>query len=86
MPAPILRPIRPVRVAAVAPPKADVTWGIKALKVPALWKQGITGKGILIGHLDTGANGTHPALKGARLPTSLSSTGSAARSPRRGRA
>ncbi|HSE23584.1 MAG TPA: S8 family serine peptidase [Pyrinomonadaceae bacterium] len=41
------------------------TWGIEFLKVPKLWAQGLSGKGITVGHLDTGADGKHPALKTA---------------------
>ena len=40
-----------------------VAWGLKRLGIPELWKQGLTGKGILVGHLDTGVDGDHPALK-----------------------
>ncbi len=58
--------IRPVgRVAMAAPKKKTVTWGLKRLGVPQLWAQGLTGKGVLVGHLDTGVDGKHPALKGA---------------------
>jgi subtilisin len=42
-----------------------LTWGIKALKADKLWKQGLTGKGVKVGHLDTGVDGKHPALKKA---------------------
>jgi subtilisin len=64
--APVLRLIRPVRVAAaVAPAAQKMTWGLQALAVDQLWAQGITGKGVLVAHLDTGLDGTHPALQGA---------------------
>ena len=43
----------------------ELTWGIKFLKVRTLWAQGLSGKGIRVGHLDTGADGKHPALKTA---------------------
>jgi subtilisin family serine protease len=56
--------IAPTRVAAARPP-AGVTWGIERLKVPALWKQGLSGKSVRVAHLDTGVDGKHPALKGA---------------------
>jgi subtilisin len=56
--------IRPVASAA-AKLSSKNTWGIEFLKVPKLWDQGLSGKGITIGHLDTGADGKHPALKGA---------------------
>jgi subtilisin len=45
--------------------KAGVTWGIKRLGVPELWDMGFTGAGVLVGHLDTGVDGKHPALKEA---------------------
>jgi len=62
--APHLSLIRPTRAQA-AKVTRTVTWGIEALGVPALWKEGLTGKGVLVGHLDTGVDGKHPALKGA---------------------
>jgi subtilisin len=64
--APVLRLIRPVRVAATAvPPQQQLTWGLQALQVDQLWAQGITGKGVVVAHLDTGVDGTHPVLQGA---------------------
>lgn len=62
--APVLSLIRPRNVAAAAL-RTRVTWGIRFLAVPALWADGITGKGVLVGHLDTGADGRHPSLRGA---------------------
>jgi subtilisin family serine protease len=63
--APIFSLIRPhVRLAA-ASPKTTVTWGVAALEAPLLWKQEITGKGVLVGHLDTGADSKHLTLKSA---------------------
>ena len=61
--APQLRLIKPVlkQAATVAP---GFTWGLRELGVDQLHAQGITGKGILIGHLDTGVDDSHPALKG----------------------
>jgi subtilisin len=56
--------IRPV-AASDAKLSTQNTWGIQFLKVPKLWNQGLFGKGIAVGHLDTGADGKHPALKGA---------------------
>jgi subtilisin family serine protease len=56
--------IRPVETAA-AKLTTNVTWGIDFLKVPKLWDQGLSGKGTMVGHLDTGADGKHSALKTA---------------------
>lgn len=56
--------IRPVKVAA-AKLTTKTTWGLDFLEVPKLWKQGLTGKGVRVGHLDTGVDGKHPALKTA---------------------
>lgn len=62
-PAPLWQPIRPVRAAA-ANLSQKYTWGLKQLDVPKLWAEGLTGKGVLVGHLDTGVDSKHPALKG----------------------
>ncbi len=60
----LIRPIgRPQHVEAAA--ASGNTWGIDAMKVPALWKEGLSGKGVLVGHLDTGVDATHPALRDA---------------------
>jgi subtilisin family serine protease len=42
--------------------RGEPTWGLRRLRVPALWNEGLTGKGIRIGHLDTGVDVVHPAL------------------------
>jgi subtilisin len=62
--APPIRPIRPATGERVddAP---KTSWGVKMLGVPRLWKQGLSGKGVRVAHLDTGVTGTHPALDGA---------------------
>lgn len=56
--------IRPVAVAA-ASLTTKTTWGIEFLQIPKLWNQGLTGKGVRVGHLDTGVDGKHAALKTA---------------------
>jgi len=56
--------IRPVS-AAHTTPKKEITWGIRQLKADKLHTQGLTGLGVIVGHLDTGADGKHPALKTA---------------------
>jgi subtilisin len=62
--APPLSLIRPVRASA-ARPLLETTWGIDALGVRQLWREGLTGDGVLVGHLDTGVDGRHPALEEA---------------------
>jgi subtilisin len=54
--------ISPHEVAALAGQPAGISWGITRLGVTSLWEKGLSGKGILIGHLDTGVDVTHPAL------------------------
>jgi len=58
----LIRPIggRPARASA-----ATSAWGIERLRVAELWARNIKGEGILVGHLDTGIDGKHPALKSA---------------------
>lgn len=62
--APVFSLIRPSAKAA-AKLVDKRTWGIDAMKIPELWKEGLRGEGVLVGHLDTGADGGHPALKDA---------------------
>ena len=56
--------IRPVAVSDDGVP-GERTWGLDAMAVPDLWAKGLTGAGIKIAHLDTGADAGHPALAGA---------------------
>jgi subtilisin family serine protease len=62
--APELSLIRPV-VVEEAKLGTGPSWGVKRLKADLLWAAGLTGKGVLVGHLDTGVDASHPALKGA---------------------
>lgn len=49
-----------------APPTApQIAWGVARIQAPALWRQGLSGKGVLVAHLDTGVDGEHPSLKPA---------------------
>ncbi|MDY7110521.1 MAG: S8 family serine peptidase, partial [Planctomycetota bacterium] len=36
--------------------------GLEAIRAPEVWDMGITGEGILVSTLDTGVDGSHPAL------------------------
>ena len=61
----LIRPVGPsVPNASAAETTAQLTWGLQRLGVQALWNQGFTGAGVRVGHLDTGVDGTHPALAG----------------------
>ncbi len=63
VPALQLRLIKPIATTA-ATVVPGYTWGLRALGVDQLHAQGLTGKGVLVGHLDTGVDGSHPALAG----------------------
>jgi subtilisin family serine protease len=55
--------VRPVRTTTTTL-KQRLTWGLELLQIDKLWEQGLTGKGVCVGHLDTGVDESHPALKG----------------------
>jgi subtilisin len=57
--------IRPTQEAAAAPLAEGPTWALKRLGIPELWDRGYAGLGVLVGHLDTGVDASHPALEGA---------------------
>ena len=40
-----------------------LTWGLQRLDIQACWQQGFNGAGVRVGHLDTGVDGHHPALR-----------------------
>lgn len=76
---PEIRLIKPIRRAPVqdelataarpraATQKAELAWGLKALGVDKVWAQGFTGKGVKVGHLDTGVDGAHKAFAGKAI-------------------
>lgn len=54
------------------------TWSIDFLRIPELWAKGFTGKGVSVGHLDSGVDSNHPALKPAlRQFAAIDGTGTA---------
>ena len=63
-PAPPISLIRPVATTA-ARRAAGPTWGLRQLGIPEMWNAGLRGRGLLVGHLDTGVDAAHPALTGA---------------------
>jgi len=65
VPAPELSLIRPVSAQRAGRSGTAPTWGLTRLRIPELWAAGLTGAGVLVGHLDTGVDGQHPALKEA---------------------
>ncbi|BBB96541.1 MULTISPECIES: S8 family peptidase [Bradyrhizobium] len=53
-------------------------WSLEFLRIPELWAKGFTDKGITIGHLDSGIDGKHPALRSAlRQFVAIDGTGTA---------
>ncbi len=57
--------IRPVQIRLAADVAPTNSWGVERIGAPALWEQGFRGQGVLVGHVDTGIDGSHPALAGA---------------------
>lgn len=47
---------------ADSPPQP--AWGLQRLALQACWQRGFTGAEVRIGHLDTGVDGSHPAMAG----------------------
>lgn len=57
----LIRPVETRRGRLTVKP----SWGIRRLRVDELWAAGFDGHGVVVGHLDTGIDGSHPALEGA---------------------
>ena len=48
-----------------AAPRGTVTWSVETIKAPEVWSQlGFDGEGVVVGHIDTGADANHPDLAG----------------------
>jgi subtilisin family serine protease len=64
-PAQVVRLVRPVDSGGPAADAGAAEYGIVKVRAPEVWSQhGFDGKGVLVGHLDTGADSRHPELKG----------------------
>ncbi len=50
-----------------APQASKITWSVEKVKAPAAWAAGIDGRGVVVGHIDTGVDPNHPDLKGKIL-------------------
>jgi subtilisin family serine protease len=47
-----------------SPPRtASIEWNISLINAPAVWAQGYTGQGVVVGNLDTGVNYNHDDLQ-----------------------
>ncbi len=57
--------VRAAEAVAQSTAQAELPWGLTQTGAPALWAQGITGEGIVIGSQDTGVMWDHPALRDA---------------------
>jgi subtilisin len=62
-PAEHISPIRPVAI-RLAMSAGSMTWGLERLGMDKIWEQGLTGKGVKVGHLDTGVDAKHETLRG----------------------
>jgi subtilisin family serine protease len=62
-----IEPVTPVKMDDDTSSAAPKAWGVERVHSPEVWKLGFKGEGVVIGHIDTGADGTHPALKGRIL-------------------
>lgn len=49
----------------VSRPSQVELWGAEAIRTTRLRMEGLDGTGVLVGHLDTGVDGSHPALEDA---------------------
>ncbi|HEX3125470.1 MAG TPA: S8 family serine peptidase [Rhodanobacteraceae bacterium] len=60
LPEPEVGPLAAPEAADIA---AGIAWGVARIEAPAVWSEGVSGQGIVIGGEDTGYQWNHPALK-----------------------
>jgi len=62
-------PLLPVRRGPRSPEvEGEITWSVEKVRAPQVWEEfGLDGSGVVVGHIDTGADGTHPDLKGKTI-------------------
>ena len=46
------------------PVASRISWNVRLINAPALWKRGLTGEGVVVAVLDTGVDYRHPDLSG----------------------
>ncbi len=52
-------------VGEAVPTEGDITWSIAKVNAPRVWNElGLDGEGVIVGHIDTGADPNHPDLAG----------------------
>ncbi|ETV79259.1 hypothetical protein H257_07322 [Aphanomyces astaci] len=56
--------VAPHTAASEGSAPAATEWGVNKIAAPSLWEKGFTGKGVVVGGIDTGVLYTHEALKG----------------------
>lgn len=68
-----LEPVKSAGSAQAVP--AEILWNVKKVQADQVWAQGVTGKGTVVGIIDSGVDWSHPALKNsfrANAPDSTS--------------
>jgi hypothetical protein len=62
----------PAGAAGAPTPAGTISQALEVVRVPGAWDAGFTGRGILVANLDSGVQGSHPALaekwRGLRVP------------------
>ncbi|GLE03376.1 hypothetical protein PINS_up012278 [Pythium insidiosum] len=56
---------KPVARAATNLTADTVEWGVQRIGAPRVWDAGVTGKGVVVGVIDSGVRATHESLRGS---------------------